>query len=536
VSIKLLHFNDLHGHVCRFGDARDTLPVFSRIAGALHQLRGCGADDPPSTVLTVTAGDDCGGAIFDELLGQDAASFQLHAGYRLYSAVGVDVGVVGNHDLDPGDAVLAEAVRRDARFPVLAANIAGSSALAQAIVPATLYVVSGVRIGFIGLVTPAQRCPEPGCAWRITDPIEVARNLIPAIRPLCDVLIILSHLGRSLDECSAHVQLAGDVELARSLPPGSVDLIVGGHTHDALNTGGLTADNIVNDIPIVQAGSAGEYLGEVDISVGQTAVVTRARLHPTASLPADAAFERDYVQPLVERVQPRRTRILGRVAVDEDLSVDAVRQRFAAGESALANFITDAIVAQARAYGHPVDVAMIDGSVVNNGLPAGGEVTFGDWFAVMPYADVLSLCPLSGRQLRALLQDNALRIDRPGETHCERGFLHFSSAVRYKVSLGADRSQTRAADICVNSIPVEAGLGRTYLVAAPGFVRGLAVAWEADQTSAVSTQLFDLRRLPWEHTLLRVRDLLVEQILARGGVLPEGGARRDGRLAVLTCQ
>jgi 5'-nucleotidase / UDP-sugar diphosphatase len=533
MRIKLLHFNDLHGHICRFVGAEGMLPVFSRIAAKLQAVRGHHAADPQVAVLVVTAGDDCGGAIFDELLGGDAASFQLHAAYRLYTEAGVDVGGIGNHDLDRGDAVLAQAIRRDARFPVLAANVAGSPALSEGCFPAALFVVKGIRVGFVGLVTPAQSHFEPGCPWRITDPVQAAHNLIPAMRPLCDVLIILSHLGHRLGQSGAHVQVAGDVELARSLPPGSVDLIVGGHTHNVLNESGLSAGNIVNGIPIVEAGEAGQFVGEVDIEVGETAVVTGARLHETSDLPIDDGFERDHVRPLVELVHSCRSRILGRVAEDDSLSTAAVRSGFAAGESALANFITDAIVVQARARGYPVDFAMIDGSGVSCGLPVGGELTFGHWFDVMPYADVLSLCRLTGRQLRALLQDNAVRVDRPAEAHIERGFLHFSGGVRYRIALGRGRGQAQAVDAEVDGCPTASCLDRTFLVASISFVRGLAVAWEASAVEALADTFFDLRALPWEHTSLRVRDLLVDHILARGGVLPEGGAGLDGRLAVL---
>jgi 5'-nucleotidase/UDP-sugar diphosphatase len=394
-------------------------------------------------------------------------------------------------------------------------------------------VVKGVRVGCIGLVTPAQIHPEPGSARRITDPIEAAHNLVPALQPLCDVLIILSHLGHSLDQHGALVEVAGDVELARCLPPGSVHLIVGGHTHNALNEGGLGAGNIINGIPIVQAGKAGQFVGEVDIEVDEAAVVTHARLHATVDLPIDAAFEREEVHPLVECVQPYRSRSLGRVTADEDLGADAVRNGFAAGESALADFITDALVHQAGAHGYPVDFAMIDGSGVSCGLPVGGELTFGQWFDVMPYADVLCLFRLSGRQLRALLQDNAWRIDRRGEPHTERGFLHFSAAVRYTVHLGPQRGQARAGEIRVHGEPVEPDLDRTFLVASTSFVRGLSAAWEACAPAALATALFDLRSLPREYTTWRVRDLLVDHILAHGGVLPAGGAKRDGRLRVL---
>ena len=390
----------------------------------------------------------------------------------------------------------------------------------------------GVRVGFIGLLTPAQICPEPNSERRVTAPVAAALNLIPAVRPLCDVLIILSHLGYSLNQHSAAVHTAGDVELARSLPAGSVHLIVGAHTHNVLNEGGLSASNIVNGIPIVQAGKFGQFVGEVDITVQESAVVTHARLTPVIDLPVDEAFEREHVQPLLARVRPYRDRIIGRVADDPDLGTDAVRNSFAAGESAFANFIADALTFQAQAHGYPVDIAMIDASSVGCGLPVGKPMRFGDLFEVMPFADTLCLVRLSGREILMLLQDNAQRLDRPGQPHTERGFLHFSRKVRYAIRLDVAGDSAQAEDVVVDGQPLGHSLDRTFLTATTSFVRGLAGGWEAYFRTRLSRPLFDLQQLPQEYTALFVRDLLEAYVTAHGGVLPEGGAQRDGRLRV----
>jgi len=75
-------------------------------------------------------------------------------------------------------------------------------------------------------------------------------------------------------------------------------------------------------------------------------------------------------------------------------------------------------------------------------------------------------------------------------------------------------------------------LERTFVVATSSFVRGPAGGWEAHPRTQLGGALFDLQQLPQEYTALFVRDLLVEYITAHGGVLPEGGAKRDGRLRV----
>jgi 2',3'-cyclic-nucleotide 2'-phosphodiesterase (5'-nucleotidase family) len=157
----------------------------------------------------MSAGDDLVGSVFDELIGDDPDSYTVHAGYHLYSASGVDIAQLGNHDLDTGTRLLAHAIRRDARFPLLSANLVGSSLLAGLYYPAVLFVLKGVRVGIVGLTTPAQTKHRDDVEFRIANPIRVAHNLLPAVRPLCDVLILLTHLGRSLVDHTATVLEAG---------------------------------------------------------------------------------------------------------------------------------------------------------------------------------------------------------------------------------------------------------------------------------------------------------------------------------------
>ncbi len=542
LRIKLLHYNDLHGHVACFS-AGGPLPVYSRMAWLLRSERRRFQGDDNTLVLAVSGGDEFGGAIFDELLGEEPDQFQLHAGYLLGSRAGVDVGVLGNHDFDRGAALLAHAITQEARFPLLAANLVCDLPLAGLVYAAALFVARGVRLGFIGLTTPAQIHPELRNEVQIADPLQTVDHLIPALRPHCDVLIVLSHLGYSLAGGGALVEAAGDIELARHLPPHGVHLILGGHTHHALNEKGLEAGNIVNEIPIVQAGKLGQYVGEVVITVHNStpacaSSVTHARLTSTANLPIDAVFEAEEVQPILDRARPYWERSLGQVAPDEELCTDNVRNDFAAGESPLANFIADALAAQCRQHGYPVDFAVVDASSVRCGLPLGNALTFGQWFDVMPFADTLGLVRLSASQLQALLDDNARRLDRPDEPHTERGFLHFSRELRYAIDPGPARTQARAMGATLDGEPLATLGERQFLVAVASFAREPATAWESGAGRGQPLELFDFHpansRLPRQDTHLFVRDLLVDYIVAQGGVLPEGGARRDGRLVVLT--
>ena len=528
--VKILHINDLHGHFLRW-TSEGSEPVFSRIAGKVQEIRAVYQDDPDTVVLFLTAGDDIVGSLFDELLEENDA-FSMHAAYQLYSAAGIDSSVLGNHDLDFGPGILAKGIQQNARFPILSANLQDCHPIEELYYPAALFITKGIRIGIIGLTTSAQMRQPLNSKLKIFDPIIVTNNLLPAIRPLCDVLIVLSHLGLSQKASLVSTALVdvGDVELARGLPSGKVDLIVGGHTHDALNRDGLQTENIINGIPVVQGGAFGEFLGEVEVKLQNgNASVTSASLMVTEALPACEAFEAKEIQPLFSRVQKIGTRILGKVENDPQLGTQVVCKDFAAGELALANFITDGIVTSLNQDGYDVDIAMIDASSIVCGVPFGGELSYKDCFRKMPYADTIRFYQMTGAELYDLLQDNILRLDRSEEDHVERGFLQFSEQVRYCIDLEASRVK----EILINNIPLMDQMDKVFTIATSVFTRELAKKWEANIEKESNTLMLKLENLPFVNSDIFLRKLFVAYIQEHGGITHAGGAQLDGRLHIV---
>jgi 2',3'-cyclic-nucleotide 2'-phosphodiesterase (5'-nucleotidase family) len=529
--LKIFHFNDLHNHLVEITHGR-SFSVFSKIARKIRQIRLDCQADPRTAALLMSGGDDLIGSVFDELLDGGEDSDGLHAAYQLYSAAGVDLGVLGNHDLDYGTRILGQAMQRDARFPLLSANLIVSSGMAEHYYPSALIVTKGIRIGVVGLTTSAESVRWRESDFKIADPIEVAHNILPALKPYCDVLVLLTHLGYSLSTPTAITQGAGDVELARSLPYGFVHLIIGAHTHRVINENGLSGDNIVNGIPIVQAGTMGQYLGEVDITLRPRAVVTHSRLWLTSEILPDEEFELEQVQPLVKKAENVFERPLGLATDQPDLSTESIHNYVAEGESAMANFVTDGIVSRCRQMGERVDFAMIDCAGLSAGLEPGRAFTYGDWFNVMPFANTLRFCDMTGTQLKALLEENAYRINRPDEPNTERGFLQLSREIRYQIILGPERSNARAAEISVSGIPVEEVLTQTFRVAYPNFLRELSRGWEIYAAKELGFSIFHVSELPYSDSDLFLRNQMVAYILQYGGVTEEGGAVRDGRLIV----
>ncbi len=541
--LQVLHFNDLHGQLIRFFP--DSVhSVISRMAWQISSSRKQSQDKPRQAVLALSAGDDCGGSIFDELLvpGKEASLEPpelsqdekpegfFHPYYRLYSRMGVDAACPGNHDFDHGIAFLAESIRREAGFPFLAANlkITGHSVIH----PAAVMVLKGVRIGLIGLITRAETriSQDEGT---IVDPRPVAQSLVDLLRPMCDILIILSHLGRSMEEDKVPMADCGDFNLARSLPTAGVDLIVGGHSHSELNRNGLAPENIVNGIPIVQAGSDGAYMGQVEIVLeGKGARVRSAGLIPTDSLPVKQDFEQREIKPLLELAGDMLSRRVGKVDTVEDISTKVVRSRFSAAELALANFTADALVERMAGHGMPVDFAMIDASTIQQGFSQDAVLTFGDCFEMMPYADKIRIYEMSGAEFQDLLYDNALRLHYPGEDLEERGFLQFSKQLRYVIESGSERGQSTVRAAVLDGIPLADQASRIFTAASTCFVRALSVVWQAHVEERLKSRLIKLQDYTYRETDFQLRREITAYIKAHGGITAEAGAVRDGRLAI----
>ncbi len=531
-NLTIYHFNDLHGHLVRFSPAGED-PVISRMAGRIRSKHAEVKDRDNQAVITLSAGDDSIGSIFDELLGSSPEDFQLHASYALYSAMGVDAACLGNHDFDLGSAILKRSIQANAKFPILAANLSGCPDFNNICFPAALLVVKGIRIGLIGLVTQAElKNEEDSC--QVSNPIEAIHNILPVLKPLCDVIIIISHLGYSLVNSSVPMINSGDVELAQSLSAGAVHLIVGGHSHHELNAQGLSPKNIVNGIPIVQTGSLGHFLGQVDLRISpSSSAVKNVRLLPNGYLPVDLQFEEEFTQPILAQARALFDRPLGLVGDDPELSTENVRTSFASGELALANFITDAMFSQLQDQNQRVDLAMIDSSSIRQGLSVGHAVTLGNWFNVMPFADTIRIYHLSGQQLNDLLQDNARRMDRPNEPHTERGFLQFGYTLSYQIAIGDSRAEARATNILVNGKPLINQLDTIFSIAGTSFIREYASSWELMDEQHQSFHLIDLDTLPFVDTDVFLRRELVRYIQEKGGINVETGAHCDGRLQVL---
>ncbi|HYE27999.1 MAG TPA: bifunctional metallophosphatase/5'-nucleotidase [Allosphingosinicella sp.] len=487
VEVKIIAFNDFHGNLeppkqsvdaprREEGSTRVPAGGAAYLASAIGQLRSAN----PNNVV-VSAGDMIGASPLVSAVFLDEPT--IHAMNR----IGVDFNAVGNHEFDKGREELLRMQKGGcdkhtarqpcavepfpgARFGFLAANVVTENG--SNLFPAYGLRSFGrgrgrIRIGFIGLTlkeTPTLVTPAGVAGLAFADEAQTINALVPKLRREgADAIVVLIHQGLSTkvgynDKGCEGVD--GDLLpiLARLDP--AVDLVVSGHTHNAyvcdhgridparpfLVTSAGRYGTLVTDIALTIDPAAGRVTAKradnvIVQSEGYGNVAASDRFPRYAPDPAVAALVRRYA----ERAGPLANRVVGRVTAPATRALTADR------EMVLGDLIADAQLAATRASG--AQIAFTNGFGVRADLQpaADGSVTFGQLFAIQPFGNTLVVKSLTGRQIRALLEQ---QFDSGSNTVTAPNMLLPSANVRYAYDLSRPAGQ-RILDLRIDGAPVD---------------------------------------------------------------------------------
>jgi 5'-nucleotidase len=415
VELVLLHSADMHSELFPWrtligsSDARRGLGAaqtvaemggFARLATLIRAER---AHAPRS--LALDAGDLFQGSLTFERFGGEPEVLA-------FDTLGVQAQALGNHELDRGAALVHERYRALARFPLLAANYApdGPGGLSDVIEPFVVLDAGGLRVGVIGVgntSTVALLHTRPNELGELAESASAAvERALDVLRPVVDVVVVLTHLGLDADE-----------RLVRATS--GIDVVLGGHQHLTLDepdwvedcAGGTIRDGWGNErrcvprrVPIVHSGAYGKYFGRVRLELddepgrlgdhadrldGFEVVGLDFSLVPvTADTPEDPAMAE-----LLAPYRPRAGDVLSTLDVLADAPKPLERNGATGGDSPLGNFAAEAARAAVEA-----DVAVIGASSLRHDLPA-GAVDLATLVHVMPFEDPVVYAELSGAAL-----------------------------------------------------------------------------------------------------------------------------------------
>lgn len=267
-KITILHTNDHHGHFWRSEYGEYGLAAQKTLVDSIRKE----VAQEGGSVLLLSGGDINTGVPESDL--QDA-----EPDFRGMNLIGYDAMAVGKHEFDNPLTVLRQQ-EKWAKFPFLSANIYQKSTGERLFKPWAIFTRQDIKIAVIGLTTDDTAKignPEYFTDIEFRKPAEEAKVVIQELnmneKP--DVIIATTHMGH-YDNGDHGSNAPGDVEMARSLPAGSLAMIVGGHSQDPVCMasenkkqvnyvpGTPCAPDKQNGIWIVQAHEWGKYVGRAD--------------------------------------------------------------------------------------------------------------------------------------------------------------------------------------------------------------------------------------------------------------------------------
>jgi len=240
IHVTILHVNDSHGRLGGLSVDGRRVGGVARLATAVERVR---RQSTAQRVFLVHCGDEFSRG--DALTQRTAGA----ANVAIMNRLRYDLLVPGNGEFYNGVATLRRRIA-EASFPVLAANVE----LADGCPLAERYIIEQagpVRLAFFGLCT-VHKSDDVEKSLRALDAMATARALVPQLRSRADAVVAVTHLGLRQDQ-----RLAGAV--------GGIDVILGGHSHNALHHGFRGEGPAGQEVLICQAGDQYRYCGRVDL-------------------------------------------------------------------------------------------------------------------------------------------------------------------------------------------------------------------------------------------------------------------------------
>jgi 5'-nucleotidase len=356
-TLTILHTNDLHARI-------EQLPFISAMAKRIRKdvmSRGGHA-------LLWDAGD----AEDRILLESDVTKGTAIA--TMMNEMGYDAAALGaSVTLTYGPENLSR-LAKAATFPIMAANLvwAETGQLVEGAVPYQLLELGHIRLGVIGITALSDAYSTFGV--RSYKPAPIVTELAKHLREAgATIITVLSHLG--LDE-----------DRALALAVDGIDLIVGGHSHDALEE-----PLVVNGALITQAGFYGNYLGRIDFVVDNASgriLNSKGSLLPVETSETDGKIV-EAIEKQVQEVQKQLGRFVGETTTF--MNVEYFQ------ECGLGNFLADVLREKMG-----TEIAIVVSGMLDEAIRE-GPITFGDLCRATSSTANPARTELTGREVLKIL-------------------------------------------------------------------------------------------------------------------------------------
>jgi 5'-nucleotidase/UDP-sugar diphosphatase len=420
-KLTILHTNDTHGRFWHNDKGEYGMAAQKTLVERLRaEAKAAGSE-----VLVLSGGDVNTGVPESDL--QDA-----EPDFMAMNSIRYDAMAVGNHEFDNPRTIL-EKQRQWAQFPMISANIYDKTSGKRYFDPYKVFKLeSGLKVAVLGLTTEdtAQLVdPNNVQTLEFRDPTTEAANLGKQIRDNkeANLVLAITHMGHY--ENGQHGSNApGDVEMARALPAGTLDAIIGGHSQNPVCMEPGTPDKYAdfkpgddcqpdqqNGIWIMQAHEWGKYVGraQFDYQNGKL-TLTQYDLIPVNLKNADGDFIQEEIVKDPElyntllTYQEKGQQELGVVIGATDGVLDGERANVRNKQTNLGRLITTATAEKLS-----TDFGIVNSGGVRASIAA-GDISYRDVLTVHPFGNTVNKATMSGNELLTYLGQVATKTANTG--------------------------------------------------------------------------------------------------------------------------
>lgn len=395
VKVKLIETSDVHGNFYPYDfiNRKEGGGSLARVYTLIEKAREETGD---SNLIIVDNGD--------LLQGQPTAYYynfidtvSPHVAAEMLRFMGYDAVTLGNHDIETGHAVYDRWIKT-LGIPVLGANITDTITGESYVLPYKVFVIDGVKIAVLGMITPGVPGWLPENLWsglRFDDMVLTAAKWVPIIKEKENphVIIGLFHSGRDDTKLVDGIPENQSLTVARNVE--GFDAVLMGHDHSVFldfvkNPAGhgVLAANPANNANRV-------IVLDIDIEVDVNNELTNLTINGDA-------VSTDKYEPspeFLERFESQRKAVEDFVSREVGVVKSPMTTRDAFfGPSAFVDFI------------HRMQLD-ISGAQISMTAPltfdatiAEGPITVADMFNLYKYENLLYTMSLTGREIKDYLE------------------------------------------------------------------------------------------------------------------------------------
>jgi S-sulfosulfanyl-L-cysteine sulfohydrolase len=357
--------------------------------------------------------------------------------------LGVDV-MTGHWEFTYGAQRVKEVVDRDfaGRIDFIAQNVRTADFGDPVFEPYVIKTINGIAVAIVGQAFPYVPIAHPRYfvpEWTFGIQEETMQKAVDSARGKgAQAVVLLSHNGMDVD-----LKLASRIS--------GIDVILGGHTHDAVPQPTIVANRAGKTV-VTNAGCNGKFIGVLDLEVASAKVVDfRYRLVPVFAdlLPEDSAMA-----ALIGEIRaPFAARLDERLATSETLLYR--RGNF---NGTYDQLLLDALMAEKNAQialspGFRWGTTLLPGEVIRY------EQLLEQTAITYPYVTVSTL---RGDMIRTILEDVADNLFNPDPYYQQGGDMVRVGGMRYTIEPAAAIGR-RITRMEIDGKPIDPG--RTYKVA-----------------------------------------------------------------------